>query len=281
MAERLASALRELPRAERGFDGTLTVFSPLHFVSVPWGALPEQRPSDNEEQTVYISQDTPTVRNPRTGMESGTVVLALPAEMHLPRYGERWIPPAQKAGMLIGDRGALGGRRLSVGHRERVIMDDGTLYDLHRVTVEEARPEIPIITESNLSSDGEAWITYLVEQIEHGASRTRRYGSDFLFVRDARLTMRDVLSAEEVDGHGVTRTLTATGQANISPMDKFEHLDEFIITPVVNDWLNGTGIGDSIAPGLGRATAIEVKVNPAGRGIADVTITASFVSLTQ
>jgi hypothetical protein len=93
------------------------------------------------------------------------------------------------------------------------------------------------------------------------------------------LTLREFVPTEEANGNRVTRRIHATGQALIHPGDSFDDLSQHIIAPVVDEWLSGKG-SHTIAPGLGRPVDIRVNLDPVGRGIADVTITAAFVSAT-
>jgi hypothetical protein len=279
MADRLAAALQKLPRRVSPSPGHFVDYGQHHFEAVPVAALLDQRPTDVEEgRVIYVTQEMPTKVCPRTGVESGSVILTLPAEMHIDgALNDRWVNGARKAGMLIGEQ-EMYGRRLRVGRVERVTFADGSYYELYRVTVEEAKPDTPAITETDLARDAGYWIGLIVEKIESAARRTLRYGSPFQLVRDTRCTVRNVTAREAMDNERVLRTVKATGQVVISPMDSFENLERGIIAPVVEGMISGTAFHDAIAPGLGRPADVAVTVEPTGRGMADLAITATFAS---
>jgi hypothetical protein len=281
MAERLASPLARLPHAWQGTDGTLYKSTPTNYSPVPWSALTEQRPTDAEERSIYLSQDAPTQRDARTGIESGTVIVAVPAGMHLPTHGDRWISAAGSVGLLIGERGTYGTRSVPNSRVKQISAADGSEYDLHRVAVERARPSIPVITATELGTDAEAWASLLVEQIEHKATVETRYGSLTPFVRDLRITLRDFTTSDDANGNRVTRRIHVTGLATINPSDNFDDLSRHIVRPVVEEWLTSDGYTHGIAAGLGRAASLVVKFETVGRGQANVTIDASFVSTTE
>ncbi len=72
--------------------------------------------------------------------------------------------------------------------------------------------------------------------------------------------------------------LAAEAQARHHLASADLRLARFIIAPLVDEWLTDSR---AIAPVLGRPVNVDVKLAPVGRGIADVTITASFASTTQ
>lgn len=84
-----------------------------------------------------------------------------------------------------------------------------------------------------------------------------------------------------MNGNRVTRRVHATGLATVNPSDNFDDLSRHVIAPVIDEWLTGNGYSHGIAPGLGRATTIDVKLDPIGRGQANVTIDAAFASTTE
>ncbi|WP_147261959.1 hypothetical protein [Blastococcus sp. TF02A-26] len=212
----------------------------------------------------YLTQDAPTEREARTGIDSGEVVVVLPAGTHLPQYSDRWVSAARTRAMVIGERSGVGGHTLRSAGRAPITLADGSLYEMHRVAVERALPEgAPVIRETDLQADATYWVERLIERVESKAARELRYGSPEPIVRDVRFAVREVTPTEAVDDVRVTRTVTATGQVTVYSGDSLDDLAVHIIAPLVQEERDGRAI-DPIAPGLGRPLDVNVELVPMG-----------------
>jgi len=282
LADRLAAAFGRIEKYEWRTPVKMRETNVLAFRVVPFHELANQRPDDSDGQrTIYLSQPSATVRNPRTGTLSGTVVFAAPAEMHAQMYAEHWQPcAAHKAGinLVLHKRGES--PALNSG-RERLVMANGAVYTVYRAPVVESLPLTPpVITVSDLHTDADYWVRYVSEQIEHGAARTEWTGHSGPLLREVRCLIRKTDASEKKAGKQITRTVVATGSLAMYQGDSFTHLESYVTAPVVGKWLESNKV-DNIVPGLGWTTNVAITVTPVGRGMADLSITGTFVSATE